>query len=86
MEFTREERAAISRDFRQEIQKYGVKAAVMNVLQSKSEKVEVRKQVIAQQCRKNSFRTAFEGACQEIHATCPQMRTSLRALKKELLT
>ena len=85
MEFTREERAAIARDFREEMQKYGIRAAIVNVLQSKSEKVAVRRVAIAQQCRKNNFRKEFEQACTEIHATMPDMRFSLHALCSEVL-
>ena len=85
MDFTKEQRAAIAHDFREEIQKYGIRAAIVNVLQSKSEKVAVRKVVIAQQCRKNSFRKEFEQACAELNASMPNVRCGLRMLRREVL-
>ena len=84
-EFTREERAAISSKFRSEIASYGVMNEVLTVLDSTSEKNEVKKTVLSQQCRKKDFAAKFRAACEEIRAAYPAKRIAVRALSDEIL-
>lgn len=85
MKFTREERAGISKNFRNEIKAHGLFNAVLTVLDSQSEKNEVKKAVLAQQCRKKSFANSFEAVCQALQELYPRRKFELRAFKEEIL-
>ena len=52
--------------FRQELQSYGLKQIIRDLLVSTSEKVPLRKQYLARECKKNSFRTQFVSVCNEL--------------------
>lgn len=84
-EFSREERAEISRKFRQELKAHGLVNAVLTVLDSQSEKNEVKKLVLAQQCRKKDFAKKFEAACESIKELYPKRKFELRNFKQEIL-
>lgn len=83
--FTREERAEISRDFRNEIMSHGLVNAVLTVLDSQSDKVAIKKLVLKQQCRKKDFAEKFKAACAAIKNTYPKRKMELRALQEEIL-
>ena len=83
--FSREERAAISKKFREEIQAYGLVQAILTVLDSRSEKNEVKKIVLAQQCRKKDFARKFNAACEAIKELHPRRKMALRELQAEIM-
>lgn len=85
MEYSREERAAIAHNFREDIKKYGIREAICSVIQSTSDKVPVRKTVLVQQCRKPNFRREFDQACDQIRVSTPSMRSSLVELRRDVL-
>ncbi len=83
--FSREERAEISAKFRDELKAHGIMNAVLTVLDSKSEKNEVKKTVLSQQCRKKEFKTKFLAACEAIKATYPSKRMAVKNLSAEII-
>ena len=83
--FSREERAEISRKFREEIKAYGLVQAILTVMDSRSEKNVIKKTVLAQQCRKKDFAKKFEAACESIRELYPKRKFELRAFKQEIL-
>ncbi len=82
--FTREERAEISRKFREELSSHGLKNAILSVLQSRSNKVEVKKTVLIQQCRKKDFAEKFRAACEELRTACPSLKMEIRQFAREI--
>ena len=62
--FSREKRAEISKKFRDEIKNHGIQSAILTVVDSTSDKTEVRKTVLAQQCRKKDFAEKLRKACE----------------------
>ena len=83
-EFSREERAEISKKFRDEIKSHGVQSAILTVVDSTSEKTEVRKTVLAQQCRKKDFAEKFRAACEELRTACPSLKMEIRQFAREI--
>ena len=71
VKFSKEERAAISRDFRKTIQQHGLANAILTVIESTSEKTPVRKSVLQQQCRKKDFKRDFISACRNLALSHP---------------
>ena len=69
--FSREERAAISRDFRKTIQQHGLGNAILTVVESNSEKTPIRKAVLQQQCRKKDFKRDFISVCRTLASSHP---------------
>lgn len=82
--FTRVERAAISKEFRESIQQYGLENAIASVMDSSSEKVPVRKTVLAQQCRKPSFAAEFNAACDRLIKQRPLQAVKIMEFKGEI--
>ena len=83
--FSREERAAISKRFREEIKAYGLVQAILTVMDSRSEKNVIKKTVLAQQCRKKDFARKFAAACEAIKELHPKRKMALRELQAEIL-
>lgn len=83
--FSREERAEISKKFRSEIQAYGIVNAVLTVMESQSDKNEVKKTVLSQQCRKKDFAAKFVDACNQLRNAYPKKRIEIRAFQEEIL-
>jgi hypothetical protein len=72
--------------FREDIERYGLKQVVKDLLISTSEKVPLRKQYLARECsKKNSFRAQFENACAELKADERQLRPAIIAIQKEII-
>ena len=69
--YSKEERAAISRDFRKVIQQHGLGNAILTVVESNSEKTPIRKAVLKQQCRKKDFKRDFISACRTLASSHP---------------
>ena len=86
-EFSREERAEISKKFRDEIKSHGVQSAILTVVDSTSEKTEVRKTVLAQQCRKKDFAEKFKKACEFLigSSDSTEKKIAIIKLRKEML-
>lgn len=82
--FSREERAEISKKFREEIASHGIKNAILGVLESQSAKVAVKKNVLMQQCRKKDFAQKFKTACDELKQAYPSMKLKLREFANEI--
>ena len=83
--YSREERAAISKKFREEIKAYGLVQAILTVMDSRSEKNVIKKTVLAQQCRKKDFAKKFEAACEAIKELHPKRKMALRELQAEIM-
>lgn len=86
-EFSREERAEISKKFRDEIKSHGVQSAILTVVDSTSDKTEVRKTVLAQQCRKKDFAEKFRKACEFLidSSDSTEKKLAIMQLRKEML-
>jgi hypothetical protein len=71
--------------FREDIERYGLKQVIHDLLFSTSEKVPLRKQYLARECsKKSSFRAQFENACAELKAD-RQLRPAIIAIQKEII-
>ncbi|MBR3662614.1 MAG: hypothetical protein IKN67_04980 [Alphaproteobacteria bacterium] len=79
--FSREERSEIAAKFRDEIKHHGVVNAILSVLDSTSDKVAVKRQVLEQQCRKKSFAKDFADACDRLIASYPKRKLEIREFK-----
>ena len=66
-------RAAIAKQFRDELKAHGLKNAIVGLIGSNNDKTSVRKQVLTQQCRKPNFRRDFTSACKEIGSYNPMV-------------
>lgn len=76
---------SFSVSFRKDIERYGLKQVVRDLLSSTSEKVPLRKQYLARECsKKNSFRAQFDKACAEL-MTDRQIRPAVQAIQKEII-
>ncbi len=84
-QFSREERAVISKKFREEIQNHGIQNAILTVIDSTSDKTEVRKTVLVQQCRKKDFAKKFSAACDSLIASCKSKGMAIIKLRNEIL-
>ena len=86
-EYTREERAKISKKFREEIKNHGIQSAILTVVDSTSDKTEVRKTVLAQQCRKKDFAEKFKKACEFLigSSDSTEKKHAIMNLCKEML-
>ena len=71
--------------FRQELQSYGVKQVLKDLLVSTSEKVPLRKMYLARECKnKNAFRTQFVLACEELKQD-RTLRPAVLSVQNEIL-
>ncbi len=71
--------------FREDIERYGLKQVIRDLLFSTSEKVPLRKQYLARECsKKKSFRAQFENACAELKIDC-RLRPAIIAIQKEII-
>ena len=85
--YSREERAEISKRFRNEIKSHGIQSAILTVVDSTSDKTEVRKTVLAQQCRKKDFAEKFKKACEFLIGSSDSIEKKLAIiiLREEML-
>lgn len=85
--FSREKRAEISKKFRDEIKNHGIQSAILTVVDSTSDKTEVRKTVLAQQCRKKDFAENFRKACEFLlkSANSAEKKIAIIKLREEML-
>ena len=79
--FSREKRAEISKKFRDEIKNHGIQSAILTVVDSTSDKTEVRKTVLAQQCRKKDFAEQFKKACNILLSSTDNINKKLAIMK-----
>ena len=86
-EYSREERAEISKKFREEIKSHGIQSAILTVVDSTSDKTEVRKMVLSQQCRKKEFAEKFRKACEFLLKSVDSIekKLAIMQLRKEML-
>ncbi len=82
--FSSEDRNEISKSFREDIKAYKVSGAIMNVVESNSEKVPVYVNVLCQQCRKKNFAEEFKKECNRLRRlylrTRPEVALKIRHL------
>ena len=72
--------------FREDIERYGLKQVVRDLVVSTSAKVPLRKQYLARECnKKNSFKNQFVAACVELKND-RQIRPAVIALQQEIVT
>ncbi|MBR1825334.1 MAG: hypothetical protein IJ770_01965 [Alphaproteobacteria bacterium] len=72
--------------FRADIDRYGLKQVIRDILVSTSDKVPMRKQYLARECQKKAnFRTQFVDACSELMAD-RQIRPAVIAIRQEIVT
>ena len=85
--FSREERAEISKKFRDEIKSRGIQRAILTVVDSTSDKTEVRKTVLVQQCRKKDFAEKFRKACELLlkSVNSTEKKIAIIKLREEIL-
>lgn len=70
--------------FRGEIKARGLAYVVSELLNSSSDKVTLKKQYLARECRKSSFRGKFKEACDALGQNNRQLRPSLMSLTAEI--
>lgn len=71
--------------FREDIERYGLKQVIRDLVVSTSEKVPLRKQYLARECeKKNSFKNQFVAACADLKAD-RQLRPAIMAIQKEII-
>ena len=71
--------------FRAEIKSNGLAAVISELIVSTSEKVALKKQYLARECRKNSFVGKFDDAVAILVERDRRMRTPLMSLRKEIV-
>lgn len=75
---------AFSAKFRKEIQAYGLKQIIRDLMSSNN-KVEQKKLYLARECsKKNTFRAQFENACAELKID-RQLRPAVMLIQKEII-
>ena len=73
--------------FRADIDRYGLKQVVRDLLASKSEKVPLRKQYLARECsKKGSFRAQFENVCAELMNEERKLRPAVMTIQAEIVS
>ncbi len=85
-EFSKIERAEISRKFREEIKQHGLANAILGLVASKSPKAAVRKTVLVYQCRKADFATQFAQECDNLKKSNPSLGFEIISLKNEIIS
>ena len=76
-----------SKKFRDEIKSRGIQRAILTVVDSTSDKTEVRKTVLVQQCRKKDFAEKFRKACEFLlkSANSAEKKIAIIKLREEML-
>lgn len=80
MELTHE----FSAKFRQDLKARGLKYIIVDLLTSNSEKVPMKKQYLARECKKSSFAAKLEEAIQEVGNDNRALRPALNSLREEI--
>lgn len=70
--------------FRSEIKSHGLVTVVSELLASSSDKVELKKQYLVRESRKNAFADKLVAACDAVVARDRRTRIPVAALKQEL--
>lgn len=70
--------------FRSEIKSHGLVTVVSELLASSSDKVELKKQYLVRESRKNAFADKLVAACDAVVARDSRMRMPVFSLKREL--
>lgn len=83
--FSRQERFEIGKKFREELNAHGVLNTILSLLDSKSSKVEIKKAVLKQQCRKKEFATKFKNACEDLRKCYPARRHEIYDFRDAIL-
>ena len=71
--------------FRKDLKAQGLKAIVIELLTSKSEKVPLKKQYLARECKKPAFAAKIEAAISEVKQNNSALRPALNALRTEII-
>jgi len=71
--------------FRKDLKAQGLKAVVIELLTSKSEKVPLKKQYLARECKKPSFAAKFEEAFAAVKRDNSALRPALNSLRTEII-
>ena len=75
--FSAEERAKIAKSFREDLKHYKIGGAILNIVESTSEKVPVFINVMCQQSRKKQFAAEFTAECDRLRDIYKRNRTEV---------
>ena len=75
--FSAEERAKISKSFREDLKHYKIGGAILNIVESTSEKVPVFINVMCQQSRKKQFFAELTAECDRLRDIYKRNRTEV---------
>lgn len=75
--FSAEERAKIAKSFREDLKHYKIGGAILNIVESTSEKVPVFINVMCQQSRKKQFAADFTAECDRLRDIYKRNRTEV---------
>lgn len=75
--FSAEERAKIAKSFREDLKHYKIGGAILNIVESTSEKVPVFINVMCQQSRKKQFFAEFTAECDRLRDIYKRNRTEV---------
>ena len=73
-----------SAKFRKDLKERGLKYVIVELLTSNSEKVPMKKQYLARECKKSSFAAKLEEAIQEVGNDNRSLRPVLNSLREEI--
>lgn len=72
--------------FRADIERYGLKQVICDLISSTSEKVAMRKKYLARECsKKNAFKKQFVAACEDLKKTNRKIRLAVIAIQQEIV-
>jgi len=71
--------------FRKDLNAYGLKHVIAQLLTSTSEKVPLKKQYLARECKKSSFAAKVDKVLTEIGNDNRSLRPSLNSLRTEII-
>jgi len=80
MELTHE----FSAKFRRDLKERGLKYVIVELLTSNSDKVPMKKQYLARECKKSSFAAKVEEAIQQVGNDNRSLRPALNSLREEI--
>ena len=72
--------------FRKDIERYGLKQVICDLISSTSEKVALRKKYLARECnKKNSVKKQFVAACEDLKKSDRKMLPAVVAIQQEIV-
>ena len=71
--------------FREDLKKHGLKYVVVELLTSQSDKVPLKKQYLARECKKPSFAAKVEEALTALGNDNRSLRPALQSLRSEII-